>query len=212
MTLAGLRQNSDAVQYAHDVLINILRAEEEICGVNIVTYEEGPNWLDEARNLANTADALKRAVRQDVNARAIVRVDRSQILDGKLLRLQDQLSGHQLLGISSRVITVSQKVRHIPLMDFRCEISSKNEDLLRSVLPATGQGGGYVLNSGRSYHFYGARLLTVTGWRKFLGKCLLLRDLVDERYVGHQLVDGYCVLRISKSSVKPFVPRVVLSF
>lgn len=64
------------------------------------------------------------------------------------------------------------------------------------------------VDSGRSYHYYGKRLLSKNEWRIFLGKCLLMQDLVDERYVGHQLVDGHCVLRLSASQIKPSIPRV----
>jgi len=197
---------------AHDVLIEIVRAEEEIDTISVVMYREAPNWLDEPRNRAVTRETLERAVQQDVHARTLMRFSRSEVLKGKLLKLQRELLGHQLLGLSSRVTTLSRKVRHIPLMDFRCGISSKNEKLLRNGLPRIGQPKGFILNSGRSYHFYGRGLLTPAGWRVFLGKCLLLRDLVDERYVGHQLVDGYCVLRLSASPMKPYVPRVINEF
>ncbi len=205
-------ENLVSAATAEDVLLRIVHSHKEVSAIHAVVYEEGPNWRDERMNAELTTGALERALRQDVHPRSIIQISRTRVLGGHLQRLQEQLSVHQLLGVSSRVSIGPQRTRHIPIMDFRCEISSQNENLLRSVLPSTGQAGGYILNSGRSYHFYGTRLLTAVEWRKFLGKCLLLRDLVDERYIGHQLVDGYCVLRLSASAVKPSIPRVVVHF
>ena len=95
------------------------------------------------------------------------------------------------------------------MMDFMCAPSSTNLGLLTHLLGDLHQGRGCLLDSGRSYHYYGFRLLSGTEWQIFMGKCLLMSSLVDDRYIGHQLVDGYCVLRLSSGNLKSCVPTVV---
>ena len=205
----------NAPQLAHDVVLRIVESENDIQSILAVIYHEGVNWLDHAaqqKGFQPTADALTKAVQQDSRPRNVVEIDRARVLNGYLNRVQQQLSHGQLLGILSVVNVANRERKHIPMMDFRCEISAQNEQLLRQLLPRIGQQHGFLLNSGRSYHFYGMQLLSSDDWRKFLGKCLLLRNFVDERYVGHQLVDGHCVLRISASPVKRTIPAVVFDF
>jgi len=84
-----------------------------------------------------------------------------------------------------------------------------NSEILVQLLRALGNGEGFLLRSGRSYHYYGATLLTEIEWRVFLGKCLLMSGYSDDRYIGHQLVDGYCALRLSSGKLKNQVPTIV---
>jgi len=95
------------------------------------------------------------------------------------------------------------------MMDFICAPSESNLTMLAEMVSKLGLGRGYILESGRSYHYYGFRLLTLTEWEKFLGQCLLMYGFADDRYIGHQLVDGHCVLRLSSGALKNFTPRLV---
>jgi hypothetical protein len=95
------------------------------------------------------------------------------------------------------------------MMDFMCVPSSTNLELLAHLLGDLHQGRGCLLDSGRSYHYYGFRLLSGTEWQMFLGKSLLMSGFADDRYIGHQLVDGHCVLRLSSGKLKSCVPTVV---
>jgi hypothetical protein len=36
-----------------------------------------------------------------------------------------------------------------------------------------------------------------------------MSGFADDRYIGHQLVDGYCVLRLSSGKLKNHTPTVV---
>lgn len=190
---------------ASDVVLDIVDSDSRIEGVTAVIYSEGPNW----RDITQTTEAgLKLGIKQDFNPRKLVKLSRGELMVGKLLEMQRGLSPHQLIGITSKV-SAGPEARHIPMMDFKCEVSDRNLRVLGDLLRESCVRIGFILTSGRSYHFYGRELLTEESWRKFLGKCLLMSDFVDERYVGHQLVDGYCVLRVSASSMKPTLPRVV---
>lgn len=100
-------------------------------------------------------------------------------------------------------------VSHIPMMDFRCEPSDRSLEFVVKAMRKLGQRKGIVLESGRSYHYYGFELLDEEEWRDFMHRSLLLTPFVDPRYIGHRLLAGTARLRITASRGKPAVPRVV---
>ena len=98
---------------------------------------------------------------------------------------------------------------HIPMLDFQCEPSAPFLDLVCFAIAELGEADGAVLNSGKSFHYYGFRPMDPTGWATFLGKALLLAPLVDARQIAHRTREGQGVLRISRSAAKPHVPDLV---
>ncbi len=94
------------------------------------------------------------------------------------------------------------------MMDFRWVPSSKALDGILSALRTAGVRTGAILESGRSYHFYGFDLLDQGDWLQFMGKCLLIAPLTDSRYIAHRLIDGACALRITPDKNHPKVPTV----
>jgi len=193
---------------AHDVLLRVLDTNPAITIVRVVLYEESKNWRDLVPDGRPSSEQLSLAIRQDPHPRSFIELSRAQLLDGSALELQRQLVSRQLMGVTSSVNIDPKQRMHIPMMDFSCSPSEQRLGALRNMLREIGQRRGFILESGRSYHYYGVDLLDEERWRAFLGKCLLMKDFVDERYVGHQLVDGYCVLRLSASPLKPKVPTV----
>jgi len=96
------------------------------------------------------------------------------------------------------------------MMDFKCGVTAANLALLTNLLKDQRFGRGCLLESGRSYHYYGFQLLPEDLWRTFLGTCLLMTGFADDRYIGHQLVDGYCVLRLSPGDLRTKLPHVIV--
>ncbi len=75
-----------------------------------------------------------------------------------------------------------------------------------------GVGGGFLLQSGESYHFYGKGLLDDRALVRFLGQALLLAPVIDRAWIAHQLIEGASALRISKKpsgSGEPVVVRAI---
>lgn len=83
-------------------------------------------------------------------------------------------------------------------------------------------GGGFILETGRSYHFLRRELLTPEGFIRFLGACLLTsivtvrqngpnihETIADYRYIGHSLSRGSTGLRITANGEKNTLPHVV---
>jgi len=197
----------------YDVVAQIVESNPTIESTALVTYVEGPNWRDlpsvgEGASLARRLRGLK----QDRGERVFTKVLRSEISANNLCHTAQTLRGNRLLGMCSRVQLVGGASAHIPMMDFMCPASPTNLELLVPLIKDLCHGRGCLLESGRSYHFYGFKLLTEEQWKVFLGKCLLMSGFADDRYIGHQLVDGHCVLRLSSGESKILVPRVVSEF
>jgi hypothetical protein len=198
------------VHSAFDVVENIVRDNPTIESISLVNYEENLTWRDQFHA---TKDAglplLLDGQKQDQKPRVFTRVTRMDATAEKLRAMADSLGDNRLLGVCSLVHLADGRSAQIPMMDFMCSLSLTHQALLLRLLENLAQDKGVLLESGRSYHYYGFRLLDFTEWQVFMGKCLLLSGFADDRYVGHQLVDGHCVLRLSAGKLKKSVPTVV---
>jgi len=144
--------------------------------------------------------------------RARFHVDAKKMTPRWMEMEKQRLGDEKVLAICSQCRTKSGSVWQIPMMDFHCPPTDQNLSRLKKALWSIGERSGAILESGRSYHFYGFRLLTQKQWSDFIARCLLLSPLVDQRYVAHRLLGGMSVLRITSSRTKPYVPKVVSVF
>jgi hypothetical protein len=173
-----------------------------------------PLW-DIAWSLANTPDVFEQLVTQslghDLNGQpSQTFCFATAPLGVQYIREKIQgLRSDVVLAICSKCRLVDGSVAHIPMMDFRCKSSPENQKKVESSLRGVGQKAGYILESGRSYHYYGIDLMDEKSWIQFMGKCLLLSPLVDSRYIAHRLIEGTCALRVSTSERHPKFPTVV---
>jgi len=132
------------------------------------------------------------------------------VLDGDIRNrldgfLSDVRPGN-FLALQSGVEVDSSETAHIPMLDFRWEPSEANLVLTVETVLALGMGG-WIFDSGRSFHFYGDRLLpSARALSAFLGRALLLMPVVDQRWVAHQLIEGGCALRISSGNSSQITP------
>jgi hypothetical protein len=120
-----------------------------------------------------------------------------------------KMSPGSILVLSSRVIVNEIAERHVPMLDFRCPANESNDSLASATAKLLGKSGGYVLNSGQSYHFYGKALLSDSEVVQFLGRALLLSPVVDRAWIGHQLIEGECGLRISGHPQGSSMPTLI---
>lgn len=111
----------------------------------------------------------------------------------------ESLGRGKVFGIASSVVRRDKREAHIPMLDLRWSPDERNVPFAQALLAQFGIGG-LLLNSGRSFHFYGFGLLSPEEYRVFLGQSLLLGPLVDRRWVGHQLMEGASVLRLTSSA------------
>lgn len=186
---------------------------------------------DKARTERPFWDALFRQlpgrspdVQADVVMQAKYHHTMAKVATSSRISLQDQahiaaaltaetrnLRAGQILALSSRLVSDGGDEWHIPMLDYRVPVSPDNEVLILAQLHALGEAG-WLLHSGRSYHFIGQGLLAgPEGLMRFLGRALLFAPIVDGRWIAHQLVEGACSLRLTSGDERQPPPHLVRS-
>jgi hypothetical protein len=217
-----VRVGSDALA----VLRSIVEENVDIAAVALVAYAPRPN-IEQRLRLARPIEELDAAalvgaggspsrvstelLRHDSEGDAdrVYEVRRDD-LDGKLTNAVTEAAGAGLvLGLRSRCKRVDGSVAHIPMMDFRAPVGPQGRDAVLASLRGLGLSHAVVLESGRSYHAYGWELMDPDSWVEFMARCVLLAPLTDVRYIGHRLLAGTAVLRLTSGAGKPTAPKVV---
>lgn len=119
-----------------------------------------------------------------------------QWLSKSLEGLVEGLDLTKAIGLTSKVQT-EEGIRHIPMIDLEDALDYECEYRLSSVLDKVNMKG-IVISSGKSYHFYGDRLLKEEEWNKFMETLKEIR-FVDEKWPDLQLKQGFSMLRITPS-------------
>lgn len=84
-------------------------------------------------------------------------------------------------------------------------------------------GGGFLLETNRSYQYLGFRTVNYDGWLDFLGRCLITsivtktpedqpnihEVIADYRYIGHSILRRSTGLRVTTSGSKVFEPKSI---
>ncbi|HZT03269.1 MAG TPA: hypothetical protein VFA39_13485 [Steroidobacteraceae bacterium] len=105
----------------------------------------------------------------------------------------------ECLALNSKVTLQDGTSRHIPLLDFKLASKNSNHQLARDCISALGLRG-FLLDSGRSYHFIGASLVSGSDLFDVLAKFVLLNPLADKAWAAHQLLERSASLRITGKS------------
>jgi hypothetical protein len=146
----------------------------------------------------------------------------SDLTGNRLRRLEVELSvegeelNEQLLqsvatSITSRVWNeAGHQVGHLALMNLH-PVGFYDLSEIRAAVRLVDDGSaGYILDSGRYFHYYGRRFLDLPASLKFLSQFLMPCVLVSPRYIGHSLYRGFCTLRLNAAPpFKPVVPVLV---
>lgn len=113
-------------------------------------------------------------------------------------------------GINSRMTLFNDRVLHLPMIDFHIRKSKINEDIVSAVCESLIPDGGYILDSGKSYHFIGKNLISEDELLNLLAKAILFTPIVDEIWVAHQIIERSCTLRIGyKNRVLPTLIKMI---
>jgi hypothetical protein len=110
------------------------------------------------------------------------------------------------LAINSKLIMNDGTSKHIPLLDFKLSSNNKSHDnLVKACICILGLKG-YILNSGRSYHFIGSQLVCESELLDLLAKFALLSPISDKAWVSHQIIERSASLRITvKNGKEPYL-------
>ena len=121
---------------------------------------------------------------------------------------QFQKKEEENLALTSRVELAKGRIKHIPMVDFDCACSEQNFQKAIEALLALGEKGGFLLKSGKSYHYYGIGLLSETRWHNLMKRCQK-QELIGYDWPLLQLRDGFSGLRVSTSSTKSHLPQLI---
>src|SRR5260370_20594549 len=180
---------SDNIRTSFYVVGEILRANPHIDSMHVITYQEGRNWRDLTPPEVEPGLALSvRGLQQDRGERKHSQIESNKISPKQLQQLTFDLPRNRLLAIASDVRLRGGTMGHIPMMDFMCPPSYENQQALSGLLRELNHGRGFLLESARSYHYYGLQILDARQWHVFFSKCLLRSGFVVGRYLGPEVV------------------------
>jgi hypothetical protein len=198
---------------AADVIIHLVKLHTNIASIKFIQYPPLPTFKQVSRKTSLTLEqALSRRLRHGGKMIHMETLARAEVTSPFLGRLIEELPAEAALAVCSEVILRSGKPAHVPLIDFQCAKSRKNLEFLSAAFSRIEPKGGVILASANSYHFYGMSLLSHAEWYRFVGRCLLLEPLVDVRYLGHCLLDGFAALRISRQGQSLGRPPFVVAY
>lgn len=135
-------------------------------------------------------------------------VPREDCTESHLCQIIQRLPSGKILAISSKVFTAGGEALHLPMLDFHCPASGPTEKLVRAILGRLGLHG-YLVGSGRSYHFYGRQLVDERSLLTILGNSLLFCPVIDRAWIAHQIIERACGLRISPGKEYRDCPEVI---
>lgn len=192
---------------APDVLLRLIHDDLRLPSgywLELIEHRVGKNW----RQLHPTPRAQVDALPQALIHTGPFDGWRTRVreLEG-VLRARADTPVPVATSISSRVWNdVGDHVGHLALMNLHPVGFNDKYEVRSAVRQVVSGRPGYLLCSGRYFHYYGRRLLGIADWPRFLAQFLMPCVLVSPRYIGHSLYRGFCTLRLN--AVPPFKPAV----
>lgn len=154
-------------------------------------------------------------------------IKRNDFLHGyDLAAIIDSLDDGFNLALDSKIILESGDTAHFQMIDLAPRKSPEALEKITSrfreiIVPRF--GGGVLLETNKSYHYFGFQVLSPEEWLDFLGLNLITSIVtqVDEnlprvhefisdyRYIGHSILRRSTGLRVTTIGSKTFEPKVV---
>lgn len=117
-----------------------------------------------------------------------------QVLNDSLLQYKNALEN---FALNSMVETFDGKKMHFVLLDFHIPESTSNQKVVESLLDSLGLSNGFLLRSGKSYHYMSNFLVRKSKLDKILYKSIFYSPIIDKYWIAHQLLDNSCSIRIT---------------
>lgn len=188
-------------------LIQYLRLEKH--SFHLLEHVVCMNWRQKYPAPQHKLENLDEALRHD-GPRKSWFFDGAALLDAAFDPSELVTGSGCVLSVSSRVSTPDGGSLHIPMMNFHPVDTVTLIDIRRVLAAICGAQRGYVLATGRYWHYWGEWLLSETEWVRFNCQFLMPTVVVSERYIAHSLHRGYNALRLTASSPqKPVLPYVI---
>jgi hypothetical protein len=198
--------------YSADILSRLvvedLGLSDQTC-VELLVHQGRRNWREQNRTPMEKITNLREGLRHEGPfSGELVSIGR---INHELAALRRRISDVDVVSVTSRVFDpAGARVGHLAIMNLHTEGFCSIEALAEAISQVTGGVSGYLLESGRYYHFYGKELMSDREWVDFLTGFLMSCVLVSPRYIGHSLFRGFCSVRLTSSAPhKPMVPRLL---
>lgn len=118
-----------------------------------------------------------------------------------------------VLSVISKIVPPSSGVFHLPMINLHPVDGVTFQYLIKMIKIVAEGMRGYLLETGRYYHFYGIKKLSTEDWLRFNAQFLMPTTLISERYVGHSIYKGYNALRLTtEPHYKPVIPFLCFTF
>lgn len=109
------------------------------------------------------------------------------------------------IALNSKVILIDGQEKHIPMLDFKITNTPNNVKLAIKIVEIMGLHG-FILNSGKSFHFIGNKLIEEIALIDLLAKFSLFHPISDKAWTAHQIIERSASLRISmKHNIYPTI-------
>lgn len=112
------------------------------------------------------------------------------------------------LALCSTVRLSTGSTAQIALLDFHVAKTQTNHRIICEIARTILKSKFMILETDRSYHAIGLRLLTKKELRSILSSALLFSPIIDHAYIAHQLIEGEATLRITRKSEASMAPKV----
>lgn len=134
-----------------------------------------------------------------------------------LRQIESSLKDGWNLNLDSVVRDPEGNIRHIPMMDLHIGVTLENtrrvaKFLREVVVPKIGRA--FLIESGRSYHVMGMKLILPSEWEEFISMDFTQATIGDDPIVSGKYF-GYCkqqqhgCLRVTANGPKQVLPKVV---
>jgi len=199
----------DAVQ----VLLRLLVVDlslPDTTQVELIAHESKRNWRQLHPTARDQVKNLQEGLIHDGPLHG--RLTRIDSLEEEVELMAAQIDEPDVVSVTSRLFDHDGNfVGHTALMNLHPEGFDDVDSIVRAIREITAGMPGYLLSSGRYYHYYGCQILHSNEWRRFLAQFLMPCVMVSPRYIGHSLFQGFCAVRLTAADPhKPSVPTLLM--
>ena len=154
---------------------------------------------------------LRAAVHHNPRPPTLARLSRTDCTPENIQALASLCLEGEGVALLSAVTVDDGGTRHFRMLDFHLPCGRENQATAVASLDALRSGQGFLVESGKSYHFLGVDTVSSEELMAFLARALLLGPVVDRAWIAHQMLEGRCALRVSSRVGQTNMPKVVSS-
>jgi hypothetical protein len=199
----------DAVQALLRLLVTDLSLPDTT-QVELIAHESKLNWRQRYPTVRDQVQNLRDGLIHDGPFHGrLIRIDS---LEEEIELMATQTDEPDVVSVTSRLFDHDgNPIGHTALMNLHPEGFDSVDSIVRAIREITAGMPGYLLSSGRHYHYYGCRILCGNEWDRFLAQFLMPCVMVSPRYIGHSLFQGFCAVRLTAAAPhKPTVPTLLM--